>query len=51
MPKRKSKTAKKVKRAFHKIYHDPGAKRKSRKQKIAIALSEARRKGARIPKK
>jgi Family of unknown function (DUF6496) len=54
--KRKSGAAK-VKRAMDKMKHGTlrsggsGKKVKSRKQAIAIGLSEARKSGARIPKK
>jgi hypothetical protein len=46
-----------VKRAMHKRKHGSlksgrsGRKVKSRKQAIAIGLSEARRKGAKVPRK
>jgi hypothetical protein len=48
--------AKKVKRAMHKkksgtLKSGSGKKVKSRKQAIAIGLSEARKKGAKVPKK
>jgi hypothetical protein len=49
--------AKKVKRAMHKRKRGTlrsgrsGKKVKSRKQAIAIGLSEARRRGAKVPKK
>jgi hypothetical protein len=49
--------AKKVKRAMHKRKKGTlrsgrsGKKVKSRKQAIAIGLSEARRRGAKVPKK
>jgi uncharacterized protein DUF6496 len=50
---------KSVKRAMHKRKHgtlksgkrDKGGKVKSRKQAIAIGLSEARKKGAKVPRK
>jgi hypothetical protein len=55
--KRKSSASRKVKRAMHE--RKPGALRsgrsrkkvKSRKQAIAIGLSEARRSGAHVPRK
>jgi hypothetical protein len=51
------KSQKKVKRAMHEMKHgelksgSSGKKVKSRKQAIAIGLSEARRSGAKVPKK
>jgi hypothetical protein len=57
MAKRKAtKTRAKVARAFHEVKHNPPktlrAKGKNRrKQVIAIALSKARKAGARVPKK
>jgi hypothetical protein len=50
------KASKKVKRSMHeykrgKLRSSSGAKVKSRKQAIAIGLSEARRSGAKVPKK
>ena len=58
MPRRYSKKASsKVKRALHERKQGTlrsgrsGKKVKSRKQAIAIGLSEARRAGARVPKK
>ncbi len=51
------KAAKKVKRAMHERKHGTlksgrsGRKVKSRKQAIAIGLSEARRSGAKVPRK
>lgn len=46
---RKSKTKKIVKQAFHEVYaSDTG---KSKAQKTAIALSKARKRGAKVPKK
>ena len=50
------KASKKVKRVMHEKKHGKlrsgsGKKVKSRKQAIAIALSEARRSGAKVPKK
>jgi hypothetical protein len=48
---------KKVKRAMHEYKHGKlksgrsGRKAKSRKQAIAIGLSEARRSGAKVPRK
>ena len=51
------KASKKVKRAMHERKHgtlksgSSGKKVKSRKQAIAIGLSEARRSGAKVPKK
>jgi len=65
MPRKKSSSRKKygakaqskVKRAMHERKHGTlksgrsGKKVKSRKQAIAIALSEARKAGARVPKK
>ena len=52
-----SKAQQKVKRAMHERKHGQlksgrsGKKVKSRKQAIAIGLSEARRSGAKVPKK
>lgn len=55
-----SRSGSKGKRKIHKVMKEhkqgklkssSGAKVKSRKQAVAIALSEARRSGARIPKK
>jgi hypothetical protein len=49
--------ARRVKRAMHKLKRGTlrsgrsGAKVKSRKQAVAIGLSEARKSGAKIPKK
>jgi len=56
MPARKSKGARKVKKVMHEYKHGElksgGRKKvKSRKQAVAIALSEARKSGAKIPKK
>jgi hypothetical protein len=57
MAKKKTSGARKVKRAMHELKHGTlksgrsGKKVKSRKQAIAIGLSEARKSGARIPKK
>ena len=57
MARKYSKTAQKsVKRAMHKrkkgtLKSGKGGKVKSRKQAIAIGLSEARRKGAKVPPK
>ena len=60
MARKSSKTAQKsVKRAMHKRKEGTlkkgkggkGGKVKSRKQAIAIGLSEARKKGAKVPKK
>jgi hypothetical protein len=58
MPRKYSKKAsKKVKRAMHKRKHGTlksgrsGKKVTSRKQAIAIGLSEARKSGAKVPKK
>ena len=58
MPRKYSKTAqRKVKRAMHERKKGTlrsgrsGKKVKSRKQAIAIGLSEARRAGARVPQK
>jgi len=51
------KAAKKVKRAMHERKHGTlrsgrsGRKVKSKKQAIAIGLSEARRSGAKVPKR
>ena len=55
--KTKATTKKKVKRVMHELKHGTlrsggsGKKVTSRKQAIAIGLSEARQAGARIPKK
>ena len=55
-----TKTASKGKSKVHKVMHEfkegslksgSGKKVKSRKQAVAVALSEARKAGARIPKK
>jgi hypothetical protein len=64
MPARKSsgrrkysrKAGRKVKKVMHeykrgKLRSSSGAKVKSRKQAVAIGLSEARRAGAKVPKK
>ena len=58
MPRKYGKTAqRKVKRAMHEMKSGKlksgrsGKKVKSRKQAIAIGLSEARKRGARVPKK
>jgi hypothetical protein len=56
MPKRASKGRQKVRRVMKehkqgKLRSGSGRKVKSRKQAIAIALSEARRAGAKIPRK
>ncbi len=59
MAKYSKKAAKKVKRAMHEYKHGElksgkggkGGKVKSRKQAIAIGLSEARKEGAKVPKK
>ena len=57
MAKYGKKAQKKVKRAMHKRKKGTlksgrsGKKVKSRKQAIAIGLSEARKKGAKVPKK
>ena len=56
-PKAKKTVKKKMKRTMHEYKHHElksgrsGKKVKSRKQAIAIGLSEARRAGANIPKK
>ena len=56
-PKAKKTVKKKMKRTMHEYKHGElksgrsGKKVKSRKQAIAIGLSEARRAGANIPKK
>ena len=56
-PKAKKTVKKKMKRTMHEYKHGElksgrsGKKVKSRKQAIAIGLSEARRAGAKIPKK
>ncbi|HEX3914282.1 MAG TPA: DUF6496 domain-containing protein [Steroidobacteraceae bacterium] len=55
--KRKSSASRKVKRAMHERKHGTlrsgrsGKKVKSRKQAIAIGLSEARKSGAHVPRK
>jgi hypothetical protein len=55
--KRKSSASRKVKRAMHERKHGTlrsgrsGKKVKSRKQAIAIGLSETRKSGARVPRK
>lgn len=56
MPRYGKKAQKSVKRAMHKRKHGTlksgsGRKVKSRKQAIAIGLSEARKKGAKVPKR
>ena len=57
MAKYSKKASKKVERAMHERKHGTlrsgrsGKKVKSRKQAIAIGLSEARRSGAKVPKK
>jgi hypothetical protein len=56
MAKRKSKGAAKVKRAMHEfkagtLKSGSGKKVTSRKQAVAIGLSEARKAGAKIPTK
>ena len=40
-----------TKMSFREVFGNPPAGVKSRKQKVAIALSKARKRGARIPKK
>jgi hypothetical protein len=56
MPKYSPKAQETVEKAIHKYKHGElksgksGAPVKSRKQAVAIGLSEAREKGARIPK-
>jgi hypothetical protein len=56
MAKYSKKAQKKVKKAMHERKHGElksgsGKKVKSRKQAIAIGLSEARKEGAKVPKK
>ena len=56
MAAKKSSGSRKVKRAMHemkrgKLKSGSGRKVKGRKQAIAIGLSEARKSGAKIPKK
>jgi hypothetical protein len=56
MAKYSKKAGKTVERAMHKkkrgkLKSGKGGKVKSRKQAIAIGLSEARKKGAKVPKK
>lgn len=57
MAKYSKKASKKVQRAMHKRKHGTlksgksGKKATSRKQAIAIGLSEARREGAKVPKR
>ena len=56
MPKYSKSAGKSVEKAIHKekkgtLYSGTGGKVKSRKQAIAIGLSEARKKGAKVPKK
>jgi hypothetical protein len=56
MAKYSKKSQEKVKRAVHEYNHGElksghGGKVKSRKQAIAIGLSEAREAGAKVPKK
>jgi hypothetical protein len=57
MAAKKSSASRKVKRAMHEMKHGTltsgrsGKKVKSREQAIAIGLSEARKAGAKIPKK
>jgi hypothetical protein len=57
MAAKKSSASRKVKRAMHEMKHGTlksgrsGKTVKSRKQAIAIGLSEARKAGAKVPKK
>jgi Family of unknown function (DUF6496) len=58
MPAKKTKAQKKVKKVMHEYKHGElhtaskkGPKVKSRKQAVAIALSEARKSGAKVPPK
>ena len=56
MPKYGKKAAKKVERAMHemkrgKLQSSSGKKVTSRKQAVAIGLSQARRAGGKVPKK
>lgn len=56
MPKYGEKAQKTVKQALHKLRRSEltsgsGQKVKSRKQAVAIGLSEAQEKGAKVPKK
>jgi hypothetical protein len=57
MAAKKSSASRKVKRAIHEMKHGTlksgrsGKTVKSRKQAIAIGLSEARKAGAKVPKK
>lgn len=51
MAKKGSKSQKKASKAIREVYHDPKHKGQSRAQKVAIGLSKARKRGARIPKK
>jgi hypothetical protein len=51
MPKKGSKSAKKVSRAMREVFGSKNHKGQSRAQKVAIGLSKARKRGARIPKK
>jgi hypothetical protein len=57
MAAKKSSASRKVERAMHEMKHGTltsgrsGKKVKSRKQAIAIGLSEARKAGAKVPKK
>jgi hypothetical protein len=60
MPKKATSSSSKGKRKVHKVMKEhkkgelksgSGKKVKSRKQAVAIALSEARKSGAKIPKK
>jgi hypothetical protein len=50
MPKRGTKSARKVSRAMHEVFGSKKHKGQSRKKKVAIGLSKARAWGARIPK-
>lgn len=59
MPKKKSKSRKKVEAAFHEVMNkEPSTVKRAKvsearkkKMRIAIALNKARKAGARIPKK
>jgi hypothetical protein len=51
MPRTGSKSAKKVSRAIRQVYQSPKHRGQSRAQKVAIGLSKARKRGARVPKK
>ncbi len=57
MPKTSTKTKRKMKKVMHEFKHGTlksgrsGQKVKSRKQAVAIGLSEARKSGAKVPRR